>query len=436
MKDQPQCSSWGLTGQRSCDHQYLRWRTDDLPLIDDGNRLLPFGNGRSYGDSCLNRDGISLDIRSLNHFIAFDPKSHIFRCESGVMLADLIDYFVPKGWMLPVTPSTKYVTVGGAIANDVHGKNHHRRGSFGNHVVSIVLRRSSGETISCSRTHNEKLFHATVGGLGLTGVILQADIMLMQIDGNCIKQESRRFQSLEEFVALSRDSHWKYEYLRARIDCSRKNKIGRGVLIRANHSNIKRRQRRFQNKRIKLPCVMPDFVINNTVSKLINSTGFYRHPRNGREKLLTFDQFFYPMDRVENWNWIYGKKGFFQYQCVVPFEDGDRWLEKLLKEVAKSEIASPMAELKLFGDIEAKGLLSFPRRGVSLSVDFPNRGSAILGLFERLDTIVANAKGAVYPAKDARMSAQNFKLFFPQLEEFKKYVDPKFSSTFWRRVVS
>ena len=149
MKDQPLCSSWGLTRQRSCDHRYIRWRTDNLPEIEDGNTLLPYGNGRSYGDSCLNQDGISLDTRSLNHFITFDPKSHILRCEAGVMLADILNYFVPKGWMLPVTPGTKYVTVGGAMANDVHGKNHHRRGSFGNHVVSLVLRRSSGQIISC-----------------------------------------------------------------------------------------------------------------------------------------------------------------------------------------------------------------------------------------------------------------------------------------------
>lgn len=436
MTNHHHLTSWGLTGQKNSRIFRLNWRHEKLPEISSGVTLLPYGNGRSYGDSCLNKDGISLDTRALNHLIAFDPKTHLLRCESGVLLADILHHFVPQGWFLPVTPGTQYVTIGGAIANDVHGKNHHHRGSFGNHIIRIALRRSNGQTIICSRTRHADMFHATIGGLGLTGLILWAEIMLMPIDTPCMHVETSRFENLEEFFTRSAESAWKFEYTVAWLDCATSEAIGRGIFIRANHcSRLKDNKKKLFSKGITLPFNLPGWLINNFSSRVLNSIYFNAHPAGVLEQTLDYNQFFYPLDKVRSWNRLYGKKGFFQYQCVVPMERGAENIKALLKAVRESAIASPLAVLKVFGEIEPAGMLSFPRHGVTLAMDFPNKGSHVLSLFDQLDSIVAEAGGAVYPAKDARMSAENFKRFFPACEDFSKFIDPVFSSTFWRRVM-
>ena len=436
MTNNNNITSWGLTGQKNSRIQRINWRNEKLPEASDGVTFLPYGNGRSYGDSCLNKEGISLDVKALNHLISFDPKTHILRCEGGVLLADILHHFVPRGWFLSVTPGTQYVTIGGAIANDVHGKNHHRRGSFGNHVIRLALLRSDGQTLICSRTQNADLFHATIGGLGLTGLILWAEIMLMPIDAPCMHVETSRFESLEEFFSRSAESAWKFEYTVAWLDCAASDAMGRGIFIRANHcSRVTDSKKNLFSKGITLPFNLPGWLINNFSSKVFNSIYFNAHPPGVFEQTLDYNQFFYPLDKVRHWNRLYGKKGFFQYQCVVPVEQGTEHINALLKMVKGSAIASPLAVLKVFGEIESTGMLSFPRHGVTLAMDFPNRGSHVLTLFDQLDAIVAEAGGAVYPAKDARMSAENFKRFFPACHDFSRYVDPAFSSTFWRRVM-
>jgi len=429
-------SSWGLTGQKSQKVQKIKWRTDKLPELRAGLSLLAYGNGRSYGDSCLNKEGITLDTRSLDHLIDFDPKTHILRCEAGVLIAEILSNFVPRGWFVPVTPGTKFVTVGGAIANDVHGKNHHRRGSFGNHVLRLALRRSNGKTLVCSRTQHADLFYATIGGLGLTGLIVWADILLMPIDSGDMQVETCRFETLEQFFDLSRESEWKYEYTVAWLDCATKKQMGRGIFMRANHcTGPARLTGKGTDKGTSLPSGLPGFLINNITSKAFNALYYHLHPEGFVEKRQSYDTFFYPLDRIRNWNRLYGRKGFFQYQCVVPMEGGFRNIETILDEVARSGIASPLAVLKVFGEIASKGMMSFPRQGITLAMDFPNAGASVLNLFNRLDDIVADAGGAVYPAKDARMDKEHFRKFFPQVDTFKHYVDPAFSSSFWRRVM-
>ena len=429
-------SSWGLTGQKSNHVSHIKWRTDKLPVIKEGDSILPYGNGRSYGDSCLNKEGITLDTRALNHLISFDPKTHILRCESGVLLADILDNFVSKGWFVPVTPGTKFVTVGGAIANDVHGKNHHRRGSFGNHVIRFCLLRSNGKTIICSRTQHPELFSATIGGLGLTGLVLWVDVMLMPIDASCMHVETTRFETLDQFFQLYADAEWKYEYSVGWIDCASKNAMGRGIFMQANHcTRTQDSKQSLLKKETTIPFNFPGFVVNNFTSKLFNTIYYNAHPPGVLEQTLSYDKFFYPLDKIKNWNRVYGKKGLFQYQCVVPMEDGKDKIQAILDEVEKSGIASPLAVIKVFGEIESKGLMSFPRKGVTLAMDFPNKDPSELTLFDRLDSLVAEAGGAVYPAKDARMNAEHFRKFFPNVDEFVKYIDPAFSSTFWRRVM-
>lgn len=429
-------SSWGLTGQKNTDVRHIQWRKDKLPVIQEGNSLLPYGNGRSYGDSCLNIDGITLDTRSLNHFISFDPTTCFLRCESGVLITDLLLNFAPKGWFVHVTPGTKYITIGGAIANDVHGKNHHRRGSFANHVIRLALLRSNGETIICSHTQHSDLFFATIGGLGLTGLIVWADIMLMPIASKYLQVETTRFDSLEQFFELSTESELKYEYTVAWLDCASKNLMGRGIFMRANHCSGTSEVKKIpSNSSANIPFNFPGFLVNNITSKLFNSIYFNKHPRGIVEHVQDYDQFFYPLDKIRNWNRIYGKKGLFQYQCVVPIEQSKKKIEAILEGVDNSEVVSSLAVLKVFGEIESLGLMSFPRNGVTLAMDFPNRGTAVLDLLDRLDNIVADAGGAVYPAKDARMSAEHFRTFFPEVDKFKDFIDPVFSSTFWRRVM-
>ncbi len=436
MTENKNYTSWGLSEQRDQRVHRLTWRQEKLPEKAQGESYLPYGNGRSYGDSCLNKEGISIDSGALDHLISFNPKTHILRTECGVMITEILKEFVTKGWFLPVSPGTQYVTVGGAIANDVHGKNHHRRGSFGNHVIRVAILRSDGEVVVCSRTENAELFRATIGGLGLTGLIIWADILLMPIDSPNLHVETQKFDTLGDFFDLSAASEWKYEYTVAWVDCASEKEMGRGIFIRANHCTRASDKRTANlSKGSRLPFNLPGYLINNMTSRAFNALYYNAHPPGTLEQELSYGKFFYPLDRIKNWNRLYGKKGFFQYQCVVPLEDAKKTIRYILDTVRTSGNASSLAVLKIFGDIQSVGMLSFPRQGVTLAMDFPNRGNRVLNLFDHLDRIVVDVGGAVYPAKDARMSAENFKHFFPRCYDFKEFIDPAFSSTFWRRVM-
>lgn len=436
MKQKRNYTSWGLTGQRSKRIHRLAWRQDTLPERTVTERYLPYGNGRSYGDSCLIKDGVALDSSALNHLIAFNPKTHILRAESGVLMTDILRQFVPQGWFVPVSPGTQYVTVGGAIANDVHGKNHHRRGSFGNHVIRLALLRSDGKVEICSRTENQDLFHATIGGLGLTGLLLWADLMLMPIDSSSMHVETQRFEHLTDFFRLSDEAAWKHEYTVAWVDCASEKRMGRGIFIRANHcTRMTDEHTNSLRPGASLPFNLPGYLINNVTSRVFNAMYYNAHPPGVLEQELPYDKFFYPLDRIKNWNRLYGKKGFFQYQCVVPMALAEDTVSEMMSVVSAADVASSLAVLKVFGEIKSVGMLSFPRPGVTLAMDFPNRGNRVLNLFNRLDRIVVDAGGAVYPAKDARMSAENFQQFFPRCHEFSEYIDPAFTSNFWQRVM-
>ncbi len=396
--------------------------------------MLPYGYGRSYGDSCLNNGGVLLDITGLRRFLAFDEKNGLIRCEAGVTLADILEVIVPRGWFLPVTPGTKYVSVGGAIANDVHGKNHHRAGTFGRHVTQFELLRSDGERLICSPRQNRELFAATIGGLGLTGLILWAEFNLREIPGPFIAEDQIQFSSIDEFFDVSASSDETYEYTMSWIDCL--SSKGRGVFMRGNHAPLKPYpgERVSPKPWLRVPFDLPSFVLNHYSMKAFNTAIYYRQIRKRVRKIVPYNPFFYPLDMIHDWNRMYGPRGFFQYQCVVRYDDGHRAIKEILHQIQRSGEGSFLAVLKTFGDVQSPGMLSFPRPGVTLALDFPNRGESTLKLFETLDQIVQENCGAVYPAKDARMSAQHFQMAYPRWREFSKYVDPKFSSTFWRRV--
>ncbi|MCM8776398.1 MAG: FAD-binding oxidoreductase [Candidatus Omnitrophica bacterium] len=427
--------SWGKLPQAEHVIQRLRWRTEDIKPEWIHGSILPFGLGRSYGDSCLNDGGTLLDTSSLNHFIRFDPQNGIFACEAGVTFADILKIVVPRGWFLPVTPGTKYVTVGGAVANDVHGKNHHRAGTFGCHVTRFELLRSDGKRLVCSKDENHDWFRATIGGLGLTGLILWAEFKLKKIQGPFIDGEFLKFSNLEEFFEISADSDESHEYTVGWLDCLSKGKnFGRGIFIRGSHSDNQSAHTRGKDQLLNIPFDLPDCLLNRFSIKLFNTFYFNKQPKKKVKKQVSYEPFFYPLDAIGHWNRIYGKRGFFQYQCVIPEETNHPAVKEILKLITESGRASFLTVLKNFGAIHSPGMLSFPRKGLTLAFDFPNQGVSSLKLFNELDKIVITHGGALYPAKDARMSPESFQTFFPQWKEFSRFLDPKFSSSFWRRV--
>lgn len=414
----------------------LFWRCDDLPLEHGHRPLLPFGQGRSYGDCCLNDRGTLLDTAGLDHFIAFDTRTGVLRCEAGVTLEAILALVVPRGWFLPVTPGTRFVSVGGAIANDIHGKNHHGAGTFGRHVRRFELLRSDGRRLLCAPDTHRDWYRATIGGLGLTGLITWAEMQLRPVANPLMVVETLPFHDLAGFFALARESVHEYEYTVAWVDCLAQGaQLGRGLFMRANHAPANAGHHlpaRKSRMRI-LPFNLPGWLLNRATVAGFNRLYRFGRTRGPARRFVRHEPFFYPLDGIRQWNRLYGRRGFFQYQCVVPDDDPGA-IESILRTIAGSGRASFLSVLKTFGPMRSPGLLSFPRQGVTLALDFPNRGARTLALLEQLDAVTRSAGGAVYPAKDARMSARSFQAYYPQWRAFAAFVDPRFSSSFWRRV--
>jgi FAD/FMN-containing dehydrogenase len=416
------------------DQTVIRLHDREAALPRPGKPCIARGNGRSYSDVCLNAGGVLLDTRALDRFISFDRATGRMCCEAGLLLADIVRVAVPQGWFLPVTPGTLQVTVGGAIANDVHGKNHHVAGTFGRHVRRLALRRSDGELKICGTDAEPGWFAATVGGLGLTGVILWAEIQLLAIASEQMELQSTRFESLDDFWALNDEAAGHWTYTVAWIDCLARprGRPGRGWLHCGRHAAASA-HRVGRPGRSRSVMVEPPFSLVNRASARVFNALYYRAPRDAAAG-GHFQPFFYPLDGVADWNLLYGPRGFLQYQCVLPPSNARLALASILERIAASREAAFLGVLKTFGDFPATGHLSFPRAGATLAVDFPHRGTRTLRLFRDLDRIVFDAGGALYPAKDARMPATMFRAGYPRMEEFTRYVDPMMSSSFWRRV--
>ncbi len=425
-------ASWGRLARSPHDILPLRDRRGVPRLLKENGPGLAHGMGRSYGDVCLNPGGRLWLTAGLDHLIAFDEKKGLLTCAAGATLRDIQRLFLPRGWTLPVTPGTQQITVGGAIANDVHGKNHHRRGSFGDHVESLTLARTDGSVILCGPRQERGLFAATVGGIGLTGVITEACLRLQECPGGWIMAEDIPFAGLEEFFTLSDESEAGFEHAVAWVDCIT-NGGGRGIFMRGNPAAASRPAPFRREKRI--PVTPPFPVVNALSLRLFNAAYFeIRKARAGR-RLVPAETFLYPLDSLLEWNRIYGPKGFFQYQCVVPRDGGVEALRAMLDAIARTGDGSFLAVLKTFGRRESLGMLGFPRPGVTLALDFPNRGARSHKLFARLDSIVRAAKGRLYLAKDARMPRDFFEESTPRLAEFLPYRDPGISSAASRRLM-
>lgn len=441
-------------------------RVNDLRRTVAANRgtLISRGLGRSYGDAAVNAGGIVSHI-CLNRFLAFDEAQGIIECEAGVTFDELIGVALARGFFPAVTPGTRHITVGGAIAADVHGKNHHRDGSFAECLLDFRLLTASGDVLRCSRHENAQAFWATLGGMGLTGAIVDARFRLRPVESAYLTVDYQRTADLDQSLEAFSSGDAGYQYSVAWIDClARGRSLGRSVLMRGNHAPATElpKSRRvgiahptkcqigsrvgpnsiegplnvLSRRRKSVPCFLPGAVLNPWSVRAFNSLYYHRH-RDGRA-LVDYDTFFYPLDAVNHWNRIYGRRGFLQYQAALPTTTSRSGLIALLEAISSSRQASFLAVLKTFGPANA-GLLSFPIAGSTLAVDFPNTGSAIVELLDALDEIVIAHGGRVYLAKDARMSRANFDAMYPRADEFrnvKSALDPdgRFDSSLARRL--
>lgn len=416
----------------------LPWRNSKLPeLAPDEQSYLPYGLGRSYGDSCLNKDGTLVSSKNLQQFIRFDSTTGLLEIEAGVSLKTILEFAVPRGWFLPVTPGTKYVTFGGAVANDVHGKNHHSAGTFGCHVPYFNLLRSNGEVLFCSQTENTALFKATIGGLGLTGFILNGAIQLKKIQTPWMDVDSFRYANFEEFCELSHKAADEYEYTVAWVDAlAQGDKLGQGLFLAANHRELPYSNGTDplspQAPKLSIPIEFPHFALNPLSIKMFNLLYINQQQTPYKQSVQHYNPYFYPLDGIGNWNKIYGRRGFYQYQCAIPPDKSA--MRAIMEKIANASSGSFLTVLKEFGSLPSPGLLSFPLPGFTFALDFPNNGPETLALLNNLDAMVLEAGGRVYPAKDARMAPESFATFFPNWQEFSKHIDPGFSSSFWRRV--
>lgn len=401
-----------VAGQLAADHPGLAW-----------------GMGRSYGDVGLNPGGLLWNTTALDRFIGFDEQQGLLRCEAGVLLREIQRLCVPRGWMLPVVPGTQLVTVGGAIANDIHGKNHHLHGSFGDHVAAFTLARTDGSLARC--VPGEPLFAATVGGLGLTGVIVEAEIRLRRVPGPWLCVETLPYRDLAQFFDLADASEAGWEHTVSWIDCL--NRSGRGIFLRANPTDAGLREPPPRASR-RVPFDPPVSLVNRLSLRPFNAV-YHAVQRTRATRIEHYEQFFHPLDNLLEWNRIYGPRGFYQYQCALPRAAGKLGVQAMLETIARAGMGSFLAVLKTFGEREPLGMLSFARPGVTLALDFPNRGERTEALFASLDAIVRETGGRLYPAKDARMPRELFEAGYPRLPEFLPHRDPGISSAMSRRLM-
>ncbi|MDA9634165.1 FAD-binding oxidoreductase [Pseudomonadota bacterium] len=381
-------------------------------VIQQEKSLIARGMGRSYGDSA-NADKV-LQTSYCNHFIEFDDKTGRLIAEAGITLREILKVTVPKGWFLPVTPGTSYVTLGGAIASDVHGKNHHIDGTFGQHVESINLVLGTGEVIVASQAENIELFHATCGGMGLTGVIISVTMQLTPIRSSSINQKTIKAECIEAACEAFEDNS-SATYSVAWIDCLAKGKrLGRSALILGEHAESGGLELDTKDP-ISVPFNTPSALLNSLTMKTFNSAYWHKAKHNHRQ-IVPLTPYFYPLDAIGNWNKLYGKSGFLQYQCVIPKCDGIANMRKLLTKIVESGEVPFLAVLKQFGKAN-DNLLSFPAEGYTLALDFKLTASTITTL-HGLDELVLGMGGRVYLSKDAVMQEATFKLTYPKWEVF------------------
>ncbi|WP_419870970.1 FAD-binding oxidoreductase [Chryseobacterium sp. CT-SW4] len=403
-------------------------------FVLSNNEVIARGNGRCYGDASLGEHIFS--TKKLNKFISFDRLNGIIECESGVLLSEVLEVSVPQGYFLYVTPGTKFISVGGAIASDVHGKNHHAEGCFSEYVTEFKLMNENGEIIICSREENADKFWATIGGMGLTGIIISAKFKLKNIESAYIRQESIKADNLEEIFRLFDESE-SWTYTVAWIDCLQKGKdIGRSILMRGEHAFQHELPQKMAKNPLRLkekfkptvPFYFPNFVLNALTVKIFNLLYYKKQTKKEIKNFIDYETFFYPLDVINDWNKIYGKSGFIQYQMVIPKEKGKEGMKKILETIANSGNGSFLAVLKLFGKNNPQAYNSFPMEGYTLALDF-KVNSKLKKLVEQLDNIVQEFGGRIYLTKDS-MSKSSLTNYLKNVQS------PKFVSLQHKRILN
>jgi FAD/FMN-containing dehydrogenase len=427
--------SWGRYPTHGAKIIPLHWQSD-FPAVAAGlhNGALPVGMGRSYGDVCLLKDGNLLLTTGMDRLIDFDSETGLLTAEAGVTLAQILDFAVPRGFFLPVSPGTKYVTLGGAIANDIHGKNHHVAGTFGRYITQFELVRSDGSRLHCSPTENPDFYAATIGGLGLTGLITWATLRLKPIVSRKIDYEGIQFHGIDEFIDLTNQSK-DIEYIVSWVDATSTGRnFARGVFMQGDHSARRDTLKPSPKPKLVFPFDAPGFALNRLSVSLFNTAYFHKQLHKRMVSVQDYEPFFYPLDKILHWNRMYGKRGFLQFQYVIPWEHAKEGTIAILHEVARSGLASFLAVLKAFGDVPSPGMMSFPKPGITVALDFPIKPDKTFPLVQRLADMTLEFGGRIYPAKDAAMTAAQFQSFYPQWKQFARYRDPLLTSSFWERV--
>ena len=440
-------SSWGNYPREECElyRPATSSEFEQVILHSPHTDIITRGRGRSYGDAALNRNRGVVLSDPMNRILSFDVESGILDCECGVSFAEILDHILPRGYVLPITPGTKHISLGGAIAADVHGKNHHRDGTISTQLLDLRLLTAKGSILTCSREENPDLFWATLGGMGLTGAILDARLQLRPAESAYVDTSTRPCGDLDQALELMEAGDRDYEYSVAWIDClARGRSLGRSVLLRANPAPLEKlppklREKPFAIPRrlgLGVPFQMPSLLLNPFSMRLFNSAFFFAHRE--RRHIVDWQRYFYPLDSIAHWNRIYGKRGVLQYQLVLPSVTARQGLIEILEHTAASGRASFLAVLKTTGPANASPL-SFPIEGLSLALDFPNTGPGLLDLLKDLDQMVLRHGGRVYLAKDSCLDPADFKAMYPRLEEFravKARHDPenRFSSSLSRRL--
>jgi decaprenylphospho-beta-D-ribofuranose 2-oxidase len=422
-------SGWGQFPAMNCRTRALRDTASVGAALVQSTSLIARGNGRAYGDAALNPE-MTLMMSGCDRLLQFEKDTGLIECEAGLLLSDLLDIIVPHGWFPPVVPGTKFVSIGGLIAADVHGKNHHRDGSVGRYVESLRLALADGTVITCSRSENSEIFEATLGGMGLTGIILSARFRLRAITTDLINETIIQASSLETLLQLF-EKHSNATYSVAWIDClARGRHAGRSILLVGEHVEVQQSVGKHVNLQsqsksrssISVPIVLPVSVMNTWSIKLFNEI-YYRFQRPG-QRVIQYDQFFFPLDAVRNWNRIYGRRGFIQYQCVIGGVNAKDALHRILNVVVEMGQGSFLAVLKKLGT--GNRFLSFPMEGYTITLDFPVRAEKDKGM-RKLDAIVSECRGRIYLAKDARAPRDLVEKGYAEIDSFRKLrrdIDP------------
>ena len=413
-------SGWGLYPRVAASVQRARYLSDLCRAV--AAPILPQGNCRSYGDGCLYERVVS--TLPLKHLLDFDRSCGLLYAQAGITLAEIIRFALPQGFFLPVTPGTKFPTLGGCIAADVHGKNHHAEGSIAAFVESLDMVLADGSTVRCSRSQRADLFWATLGGMGLTGFIYAATLRLKKVPSAYIRQRAIKTANWAETCRVCLEAQQQYTYSVAWIDGLQTGRqLGRGRVLLGEHASECELKGKppfpvHGDGGWAVPFFLPGRVLNAQVLKAFNALYYHRQVRRATDALVHYDPYFYPLDAVRGWNRLYGRRGFLQYQVAVPYPDGAEVIADLLGRIARQGMASFLAVFKSFGP-PSDGLLSFPLAGHTLSLDIPLRDAGTIPFLRALNKTVVEAKGRVYLAKDAILEKEDFAAMYPQLEQFK-----------------